>query len=60
MRLAARPGDIIECERSGIVFIAKVTGKAAGVLDVEPFLDDVPFRSVKPGQVRTLWRKVRT
>jgi hypothetical protein len=54
-----RPGDIVRCERNGVLFLASVTGKAEGVLDVEPITPGVNWFSVKPRQVRDHWRKAR-
>lgn len=54
-----RPGDIVECDRNGVHFLATVTGKSAGVLDVEPVLPRYTWRSVKPRQVRKHWRLAR-
>lgn len=54
-----RPGDIVECDRNGVHFLATVTGKAAGVLDVVPVDRRFTWRSVKPRQVRKHWRLAR-
>lgn len=54
-----RPGDVVRCERNGVRFMALVTGKSSGVLDVEPFSSAYSWRSVKPRQVREHWRKAR-
>jgi hypothetical protein len=58
MSLTIRPGDIVEAERTGIIFYARVTSKGAGVLDIAPLRDDIGFRSIKPSQVRTLYRRI--
>jgi len=61
MRLSnVRPGDVVRADRNGVRFMALVTGKAEGVLDVEPFSSAYSWRSVKPRQVVDHWRKVRS
>lgn len=54
-----RPGDIVRFERHGIVSLGVVLSKAEGVLDVAPVPDSRSV-SVKRGQVRELYRKVRS
>ena len=34
------------------------SGSMAGVLDIAPLRDDIGFRSIKPSQVRTLYRRI--
>lgn len=60
MRLSARPGDIVEVERGGVRYLARVSGKAAGVLDLEPLGDRSVPAAVKRRQVTAVWRRVRT
>ena len=54
-----RPGDIVRFEKGGIVGLGVVLSKAQGVLDVAP-IGDEPAVSVKRGQVRELYRRVRS
>lgn len=58
MKLAARPGDIVEVEQGGIRYLARVIGKSEGVLDLEPLGERSVPATVNRRQVRELWRKV--
>lgn len=55
-----RPGDIVRCDRNGVLFFATVTGKSAGVLNIEPITRGVNYRSAKPRQIKDHWRKARS
>ena len=54
-----RPGDIVSFERHGVRSLGVVVSKAQGILDVA-LVEDQATVSVKRGQVRELYRKVRS
>lgn len=60
MQIAAvKPGDLVMCERSGWRFIAEVTGKDQGKLQVEPFQRSCTYREVTSRQVIAHYRKAK-
>lgn len=60
MQIAAvKAGDLVMCERSGWRFIAEVTGKEQGKLQVEPFQKSCTYREVTSRQVIAHYRKAK-
>jgi hypothetical protein len=55
-----RPGDLVRCDVRGEKFVAEVTGKAEGVLTLEPVARSfLPAYRVKSRQVIEHWRRSR-
>jgi hypothetical protein len=57
MRLTAiKPGDIVQCNKKGRLFHAKVVGTgAAGTLRVQPIERNISYRHVAAGEIADHW-----
>ena len=52
-----KAGDLVKCDVRGQQFIAEVKEKGNGVLNVEPVVPSVSYRSAKPREVVAHYRK---
>ena len=57
MRLTAiKPGDIVQCNKKGRLFHAKVIGAAApGMLRVQPIERNISYRHVNASEIADHW-----